>query len=187
MNDLSETATVAPPLADSIQIESVYTRAINLARDGGALELIAAYRPTSRARQCLRQLAAGLSAEPRPRALAAIGPYGVGKSAFALFAGALLSDPGSEAHQTAARVLQAADPELAEQITQALSGNASHTASDPANRAASNNTVNLRVFSPSLLLRSLGHQARSACEIACSAPLPKYSLMRSSAKSLNRG
>lgn len=138
MNDLSETATVAPPLADSIQIESVYTRAINLARDGGALELIAAYRPTSRARQCLRQMAAGLSAEPRPRALAAIGPYGVGKSAFALFAGALLSDPGSEAHQTAARVLQAADPELAEQITQALSGNASHTASDPANPAASN-------------------------------------------------
>ncbi len=122
MNDLTDTGTVAPPLADSIRIESVYTRAINLARDGGALELIAAYRPTSLARQCLRQMAGGLSAEPRPRALAAIGPYGVGKSACALFAGALLSDPGSEGQQTAARVLQAADSQLTEQITQGLAG-----------------------------------------------------------------
>ncbi|MEA3642069.1 MAG: hypothetical protein VBE63_19325 [Lamprobacter sp.] len=122
MNNLADTGVGAAPLADSIQIESVYTRAINLARDGGALELIAAYRPTSRARQSLRQLAAGLSAESRPRALAAIGPYGVGKSALALFAGALLSDPNSAAQQTAASVLQAADPELAEQISQALAG-----------------------------------------------------------------
>jgi len=127
MNDLAETGMAKGLLADSIQIQSVYTRAINLARDGGALELIAAYRPTSRARQCLRQMAAGLSAESRPRALAAIGPYGVGKSAMALFAGALLSDPDSEAHQTAARVLGDVDPELTEQISQALSSNASKT------------------------------------------------------------
>ncbi|MFP4062451.1 MAG: hypothetical protein ACLFS2_06610 [Halochromatium sp.] len=120
MNDLAETGRATPPLSESIHIESVYTRAINLARDGGTLELIAAYRPTSRARQCLRQMVAGLSAEPMPRALAAIGPYGVGKSAFALFAGALLSDPDSDAHRIAARVLQTADPELAEQIAQAL-------------------------------------------------------------------
>ncbi|MBK5931898.1 hypothetical protein [Halochromatium salexigens] len=137
MNDLADSGTAAAPLADSIHIESVYTRAINLARDGDTLELVAAYRPTSRARQCLRQMAAGLSAEPRPRALAAIGPYGVGKSAMALFAGALLSDPGSEAHRTAARVLQAVDPELTEQISQALSGTASHTTSGTASHATS--------------------------------------------------
>ena len=142
MNDLAETGMAKAPLADSIQIQAVYTRAINLARDGGALELIAAYRPTSRARQCLRQMAAGLSAEPMPRALAAIGPYGVGKSAMALFAGALLSDPSGEAHQTAARVLGAVDPELIEQISEALSGTASKsTARHNTNSAASHNTA----------------------------------------------
>ncbi|WPL17365.1 hypothetical protein Thiowin_02372 [Thiorhodovibrio winogradskyi] len=116
----------SPVLAECIEIESVYTRAINLARDGGALELIAAYRPTSRTRQCLSQIAAGLTAEPRPRALAAIGPYGVGKSAFALFAGALLSDPHSEAAQTAGRVLRGVDSELADQITNAIASSSGY-------------------------------------------------------------
>ncbi|MFP4247717.1 MAG: hypothetical protein ACLFQ1_11125 [Halochromatium sp.] len=43
MNDLAETGTATPPLSESIHIESVYTRAINLARDGGTLELMAVY------------------------------------------------------------------------------------------------------------------------------------------------
>lgn len=109
-----------PPLADHIRIEAVYTRSINLARDADALDLIAAYRPTSRALQCLRQIAAGFSAEPAQRALAAIGPYGVGKSAFALFLGALLSDPQTTAHHTATGVLATADAQLAKQISTTL-------------------------------------------------------------------
>ena len=131
MNDLAETGMATAPLANNIQIQSVYTRAINLARDGGALELIAAYRPTSRARQCLRQMAGGLSAEPRPRALAAIG-----------------------------------HTELASCITL--------------------NAGNLRVFSLRSPPLSAGWQTRSARGIVRPAHLPKYSLMRSPAKSRKR-
>lgn len=115
-------SSLTPSLASIIRIEAVYTRSINLTRDGGALDLIAAYRPTSRSLQSLQPMVAGLTAEPAPRALAAIGPYGVGKSAFALFAAALLSDPQSEMHQTAAGVLRGADGALADQIDAALAG-----------------------------------------------------------------
>lgn len=117
---MAETLNQPPMLADCVSIESVYTRAINLSIDAGALELIAAYQPTSRALECLRRIAAGLTADSVPRALAAIGPYGGGKSAFGLFVGALLSDSKTPTQQAAAKVLRAVDPTLTEQLTNPL-------------------------------------------------------------------
>jgi hypothetical protein len=105
-----------------IRIKSTYTRSINLARDAGNLDLVRAYLPTSRAIQALTQIADSLNYTACERALALIGPYGSGKSAFALFLSALLSPELDEARQIAADILGAADSALAKRFSQALEG-----------------------------------------------------------------
>jgi hypothetical protein len=107
-------------LAQSIRIKTAYTRSINLTRDSETLELVRAYLPTSRAIQALAHIARGLHQETYGRALALIGPYGSGKSAFALFLGALLAPEQDEARQTATNILDAADSVLAHRFTQVL-------------------------------------------------------------------
>jgi hypothetical protein len=77
-------------LHNQIRIRSSYTRSINLQRDCNNLELINSYLPTSKAIQVLEQIAGGLNQKPNERSFALIGPYGSGKSAFALFLSALL-------------------------------------------------------------------------------------------------
>lgn len=103
-------------LAQQIQIRTAYTRSINLPRDQENLELVRAYLPTSRAIQALERVAAGLPPGSRQRALALIGPYGSGKSAFALFLAALLAPPSGAAHQSALAILHRAQPGLAERF-----------------------------------------------------------------------
>lgn len=109
-------------LARQIRIGTAYRRSINLARDADALDLIRAYVPTARAVQTLGQLLEGLANEPRQRALALIGPFGVGKSALALFASALLSDPKGASRQAAIEVLGSGAPALAERFRTAPLG-----------------------------------------------------------------
>jgi hypothetical protein len=109
------------PLKQSIRIQSTFSRSINLTRDSESLDLVRSYLPTSRALEALRQIAEGLSNEPASRALALIGPYGSGKSAFGLFLGALLSVSKSELHQVALTTLQASAPVLAAHFGRALS------------------------------------------------------------------
>ncbi len=107
-------------LEQQIQIRAAYTRSINLPRDTENIELVRAYLPTSRAIQALRQIARGLGQATGNRALALIGPYGSGKSAFGLFLAALLGPKGSATHQAAIATLQAAEAALAEHFQQAL-------------------------------------------------------------------
>lgn len=109
-------------LAHQIRIGTAYRRSINLARDADALDLIRAYVPTARAVQTLGQLLEGLANEPRQRALALIGPFGVGKSALALFASELLSDPKGASRQAALEVLGSGAPALAERFRTAPLG-----------------------------------------------------------------
>jgi hypothetical protein len=109
-------------LDQQIQINTAYTRSINLVRDGETVELVRAYLPTSRALQALAHVAEGLDGKPHDRALALVGPYGSGKSAFALFLGALLSPKQDEARQTAADILHEADAKLARRFTKILDG-----------------------------------------------------------------
>ena len=103
-----------------IHIKATYTRSINLARDAGNLDVLRAYVLTSRAVQALTQIAEGLHHRAAGRALALIGPYGAGKSAFALFLSALLSPEPDEARQIATDLLRAKEPALAHCYTQVL-------------------------------------------------------------------
>jgi hypothetical protein len=109
-------------LAQQIHIRTAYTRSINLPRDQENLELVQAYVPTSRALQALERLLQGLAPGARPRALALIGPYGAGKSAFALFTSALTGPKTHPAHQAAMATLRTAQPDLAERFQRALIG-----------------------------------------------------------------
>jgi hypothetical protein len=103
-------------LADQIHIRSGFSRSVNLARDQDAPDLLDGYVPTSRALATLEQIADGLTPDARNRAIALIGPYGAGKSAFGLFAGALLSAPGSEPQRRAMARLALDDANLARRI-----------------------------------------------------------------------
>lgn len=105
-----------------VRIKSTFTRSINLARDAGNLAVLRAYVPTSRAVQALNQIADGLNGAACGRALALIGPYGSGKSAFALFLSALLSPEPDESRRIAAELLRAEEPVLARRFAQVLDG-----------------------------------------------------------------
>ena len=107
-------------LHELVQIKTTYTRSINLERDGGVYERVASYLPTSRALTALSQIAEGLHTGSANRALALIGPYGAGKSAFALFLGALLSNNPLDVHLAALDILESTAPDLADRISQAL-------------------------------------------------------------------
>jgi polynucleotide 5'-kinase involved in rRNA processing len=72
---LSELITVAPR----------YTRAINLERDAATPGAIDGYTVTITAREFLGRLAQSLTAPTGHRAWTLTGPYGSGKSAFALY------------------------------------------------------------------------------------------------------
>lgn len=68
-----------------IQVNSYYTRSINLERDANSKPILHAYIPTSRALQVLEKVANTFHNGYAVRAWSLIGPYGSGKSAFALF------------------------------------------------------------------------------------------------------
>jgi hypothetical protein len=110
----------APPLSQSVRIRAGFSRSINLVRDQDSVELLRTYVPTSRAIAALEQLVGALVQGSVGRALALIGPYGAGKSAFGLFAGALLSAPAGQPHQSAIKTLQRFAPALAQRVRDAL-------------------------------------------------------------------
>lgn len=117
MTDVTQ-ATSPAKLGTLIHLQPGFCRSINLNRDCDSLELISHYRPGSRALDGIRYILSALAADSSDRALAAIGPYGAGKSAFALFVGALLAAPNSPARQATLTTLRQADPSLADAVTQ---------------------------------------------------------------------
>lgn len=110
------------PLSRHIAIGAGFRRSINLERDQDADELLQGYVPTSRALVALEQIADGLDGHATGRALALIGPYGAGKSAFALFVGALLGPPDAVSRRIATTKLRQIESGLAERLTSALTG-----------------------------------------------------------------
>lgn len=121
MNHPSERLDFTTGLDGQVRIRTVFSRSINLARDTESLDLVRSYVPTSRAIQALEQVVAGLVPGPRSRALALIGPYGAGKSAFGQFLGALVSPPDSLLRQAALSTLAGAEPRVAALVRDALS------------------------------------------------------------------
>lgn len=116
-----QTAQSTPSaLSRYIRLQRTFSRSINLARDSETLEPIHHYQPTSRALDALRQIAPGLTPAAGQRALALIGPYGAGKSAFALFLGVLLGARDSAPRQVAHAILKRADADLAERLRAGL-------------------------------------------------------------------
>jgi hypothetical protein len=99
-------------LSEHVVVKGTYTRSINIQRDRDSIELVEAYLPTAKSILCLEQLAGLLAAGDKDRALALIGPYGAGKSAFALFLSALLGSDGGESHRIALGKVAKVAPDL---------------------------------------------------------------------------
>ncbi|MBF0370336.1 MAG: hypothetical protein HQL52_12860 [Magnetococcales bacterium] len=95
-----------------IHIDTHYTRSINLERDARSAVTVDSYIPTPRAKQALERIGDALRDGESQRAWALTGPYGSGKSIFAIFCAHLLGDPSEETTQTALGVLDE-EPELA--------------------------------------------------------------------------
>ena len=87
-------------IADRIAVNTRYTRSVNVERDRGSQTLVEAYLPTATSVKLLDDVADALAATDRPRAWSLVGPYGSGKSSFALFLHELL---GAGPSKTAAR------------------------------------------------------------------------------------
>ena len=93
-------------LADKISINTQYTRSTNIERDRDSQAIVKAYLPTSRGVTVLNEVAVALGNQDQPRAWSLIGPYGSGKSSFALFLNHLLGESSSPIGKTALRVME---------------------------------------------------------------------------------
>ena len=92
-------------LVDLVQVGRRFQRAVNLERDTGVREALNGYLVTPAVRRALEQIAGGISDPEGSRAWSLIGPYGSGKSAFAVFLADLLSPGQSPEQATASRLL----------------------------------------------------------------------------------
>lgn len=99
-------------LQDLININTNYTRSINLERDANSSIIVHSYIPTSRSLLTLSRIADSLSSEDNLRAFALIGPYGSGKSAFAVFLSHLLGAFDDEDTKAALQILHKSDQNL---------------------------------------------------------------------------
>ena len=103
-------------LANQIHVNTRYTRSINVERDRGSPAIVDAYLPTARSIDLFESIAVAFGSKDQPRAWSLVGPYGSGKSSFALFLHELLGPPGS-AKKAAGRALAAERPDLARRFT----------------------------------------------------------------------
>ncbi|CAA6825829.1 MAG: Unknown protein [uncultured Thiotrichaceae bacterium] len=106
-------------LADVITVNTNYTRSINLERDVDSVSLVKSYIPTSRSVYALQKAVDTLKTEAdMPRAWTLVGPYGSGKSSFAVFLSHLLANPNNPASKAALKVLGETYPVLEDQFNE---------------------------------------------------------------------
>jgi hypothetical protein len=104
-------------LSDYIDVGRRFLRSVNLEKDYSGADLNGDYIITPTARDVLHRLSEGLAPSAMSRAWTLTGPYGVGKSSFAVFLTRLLCTHGAHG-KTAYRHLMEADPRLARKVTE---------------------------------------------------------------------
>lgn len=100
----------------ALTVNTYYSRSVNVERDLVDEEVIRAYIPTTKAKETLTRLVECFNDPNRTSAYSLIGPYGSGKSSFAVFLTQLLAAKNSKLSALAIDVLTAADPVLAKAI-----------------------------------------------------------------------
>lgn len=98
-----------------VVVRSRFARSVSLVRDARRTDALDGYVLMPNGRDVLGRLADALRFNSPTRAWSLTGPYGSGKSAFALFAAQLLSGE-NRVRQQARTFLQTADPDLAERF-----------------------------------------------------------------------
>lgn len=100
-------------LAGQIQVNTNYTRSINLERDADSLAVVNAYIPTTRALDTLARVGETITTvKSMPRAWTLMGPYGSGKSSFAVFLSHLLGATDDVATDAAQAVLACSNEKI---------------------------------------------------------------------------
>ena len=92
-------------LVNLVEVGRRFRRSVNLARDTGSPDALDGYVVTPAVRRALSQITDGLADAAGDRAWSLVGPYGSGKSAFAVFLADLLSPSGSAGAEEARRLL----------------------------------------------------------------------------------
>src|SRR2546428_12853746 len=80
----------AQSLAAFVRVRARYRRAMNLERDTGRNDALAGYLVTPIVRRALSRIVAGLESGGTERAWTLTGPYGSGKTAFAVLLASLM-------------------------------------------------------------------------------------------------
>ena len=92
-------------LVNLVEVGRRFQRSVNLGRDTGSPDALNGYVVTPAVRRALSQITDGLGDAAGDRAWSLVGPYGSGKSAFAVFLADLLSPSGSAGAAAARRLL----------------------------------------------------------------------------------
>lgn len=101
----------ARALACAPTLRARYQRSVHLERDAQEPDCVDGYQPTPLVRTLVRRLADSLGSG-RGRAWSLTGPYGTGKSAFAVFLANLFGPKSTPGGVQARKLLQTADPAL---------------------------------------------------------------------------
>lgn len=104
-----------PRLSDFIQVGARFLRSVNLEKDYAGGQRNGDYIVTPNARQVLTRVAEGIRSQSPYRAWTLTGPYGVGKSAFAVFLTRLFC-PNGDSTANARQQLRAVDSSLAHRL-----------------------------------------------------------------------
>ena len=104
------------PLSKLFQIKGRFRRSVHLERDFYTENALDGYILTTTAREMLSRVISTLENETTSKAWSVTGPYGSGKSAFALFAAKLLGNPDASTTQQALEVLKNGDVTLYERF-----------------------------------------------------------------------
>ena len=101
-----------PSLSDLFQIKGRFRRSVHLERDFYTKNALDGYILTVTAREMLSRVISTFENETISKAWSLTGPYGSGKSAFALFTAKLLGDPDAQSTQQALKLLKNGDATL---------------------------------------------------------------------------